>query len=261
MKKQVKLMSSSVLALIAVGILAPSVGEVAEAAEVATYPGWGAVGFTEGSDITDPVDPEDPEQPIDPEEPEEPGPPTGPATPGPLSIDFASNFHFGTTNPISATDRTLYARLQPTSSGNRPNYVQVTDNRGSLEGWTLQVSATEFTVASNAPQHANAVLAGAELSWYNGIIMSSSPKPANGHTEEHTLSFAPGASQNVLWAEKDHGTGTSLLRFGTTDLGTDEEDPEHASTSIRLMVPGGAARQALYTSTITWSLQNVPPQP
>lgn len=252
MKKQIKLMSASVLTLIVAGALAPP---ATLAVEAATYPGWGAVGFGEGTGVTPPVDPEDPSEPIDPDDPNEPGPPPGPGTSGPLSIDFASNFYFGSNNPISAVDQTLNARLQPTEEGYRPNFVQVTDNRGTFQGWTLQVSATEFTVASDAPAHANAVLTGAELSWSNGQIASVSPTPANGHTAAHTIAFAPAAAQNVLWAGEGHGAGTSLIRFGTTGGGS-----PNAGSSVQLMVPGGVARQALYTSAITWSLQNVPPQ-
>ncbi|WP_213496269.1 WxL domain-containing protein [Lactococcus formosensis] len=255
MKKQIKFMSASVLALIAVGALAPPA--TVEADPVANFPGWGAVGFEVPTDPTHPVDPEDPSEPIDPEEPIDPDLPVGPGTPGPLSIDFASNFYFGQSNPISATNQTINARLQPTTEGYRPNFVQVTDNRGLFTGWTLQVTASQFEVRDDGSDHYGEVLTGAQMSWHNGTIVSVSPNQADGHTATHT--FTPGVAQNALWATAGNGAGTSLLRFGTTDAGTAVDAAGHASSSVRLMVPGGTAREALYTSTITWTLSDTPP--
>ncbi|WP_308004001.1 WxL domain-containing protein [uncultured Lactococcus sp.] len=256
MKKQIKLMSASVLTLIVAGALAPPASVLVEADDV-TYPGWGAVGFQVPTDPTDPVDPENPSEPIDPDDPDQPGPPPGPGTPGPLSIDFASNFYFGSNNAISASNQTLNARLQPTLNDDgvaeeRPNFVQVTDNRGTFAGWTLKVSATQFTVTDSSSPHHEEELGGAQMSWSNGTIVSTSRYPADGHTASHT--FFPGNEVNAMWATEDNGAGTNLLRFGTTSGTT-----PNASSSVQLMVPGGAAREALYMSTITWSLQDVPP--
>lgn len=258
MKKQIKLMSASVLTLIVAGALAPPASVLAEPVEE-TYTGWGAVGFEVPTDPTDPVDPEDPSEPIDPDDPDQPGPGPDEGTPGPLSIDFASNFYFGSENPISGIPQTLNARLQPTTDGDRPNFVQVTDARGVFTGWNLQVEASEFVVPPGQP-HEGTVLTGAQISWRNGTIVSpvSEDIRANGHHASRTL--IPGAPVDAMWADDTYGAGTNLLRFGTTDGDVQEEDDAHASTSVQLNIPAGVARETLYMATITWTISDTPGQ-
>ena len=84
---------------------------------------------------TPPVNPTNPDEEVELEEP-------GESTDGPLSIDHVSNLHFGE-QLISAKPQTYYAALEKMKKGEEtkevPNYVQVTDKRGSNEGWYLSV--------------------------------------------------------------------------------------------------------------------------
>lgn len=96
----------------------------------------GAVSFKANTNPTDPIDPTDPTDPIDPTDPVDPG------TPGPLSLDYASNLNFDM-NEISTKDEVYHATLVEVKDGEStrevPNFVQVTDKRGTNAGWTLEV--------------------------------------------------------------------------------------------------------------------------
>ncbi len=102
------------------------------------------VNFIENTTPTKPVDPENPNpgKPVGPIDPTKPGGPN-PGTQGPLSIDFASSLQFGTSK-ITTTDEVYSAYAQEVVSDGvssfRPQYVQVTDNRGTDAGWKLTVN-------------------------------------------------------------------------------------------------------------------------
>ena len=111
-------------------------------ANAATQPSNGVVNFETDNTPTPPVDPVDPDpnKPVDPVDPTDPNGPE-PGTPGPLSIDYASSFDFGT-QKISTQTHTYNAALQKYKNGtpaDGPNYVQVTDKTGLYTGWDLTV--------------------------------------------------------------------------------------------------------------------------
>ena len=115
--------------------------------------------------------------PLDPGD-AKPGKPTNPTNPtgtatngttGPLSLDYASSFTFGEAM-ISADDAKYYAKPQVFSQDDgktvdRPNFVQVTDKRGTFEGWTLKVKQEkQFSVKDDDTKE----LTGAQLKFLNG---------------------------------------------------------------------------------------------
>lgn len=58
---------------------------------------------------------------------------------GDLTLDFVSSFDFGN-HPISKNDEIYSAAAQKTDDGKSiPNFVQVTDLRGTGNGWSLNV--------------------------------------------------------------------------------------------------------------------------
>ncbi|MDR2832107.1 MAG: WxL domain-containing protein [Streptococcaceae bacterium] len=213
-----------------------------------TYTSKGSITYTPSTGPVTPVDPENPDKPVIPTDPELP---INPGTNGPLSIDFASNFRFGK-QEITSVDKVYDAQAQELSDGTtRANYVQVTDNRGTLAGWTLTAKASEFT-----DQDMNAVagstgyvLEGAQITLTGGNIQTSSKAPATVVKAEETL--LPGQSSSVLLGAKDgEGAGTNLLVFG---------DTSSAATSVKLAVPGKSTKLATnYQSTITWTLADTP---
>ncbi|MFJ8518034.1 WxL domain-containing protein [Lysinibacillus xylanilyticus] len=240
-------------------VLGGSVTAHADEPESKSYNSNAMIQFEAGSDvITPPTNPTDPgEKDKDTGEIVDPGPtlPGGEVpeegTPGPLSIDYASSLNFGT-QKITSTDQFYKAAPQQFSNRTKPegpNYVQVTDGRGSDAGWTLQVKQE-----SQFKSTKDKVLTGAEIRFTNGQVntASASPKPSIVKP-----SFAltikedgTGAAQTIMSAKTDEGSGTYVLAFG---------DDDKAGDSIELFVPGSTTKYAdKYATSITWTLTDVP---
>lgn len=190
----------------------------------------------------DPMDP-DPENPITPTDPEDHENPTS----GPLSIDYVSNLRFGE-QKTTGTDMTYYAQLDNiiASDGteiSRPNFVQVTDKRGSNAGWHLTVTQDgQFKSGEDE-------LAGAVLKLDHASL--STPNDGIEPTANQGISLTPGVSSDVLDAKEDQGTGTWLNRFGA--------DEEEGKSSVSLSVPGKTKKvQGEYKTSLTWTLTDTP---
>ncbi|WP_167629013.1 WxL domain-containing protein [Listeria valentina] len=224
----------------------------ASAAAPADYKSNVIVQFSPSDQIVKPVDPTDPSKtpedgkgPIDPTDPKGPQP----GTPGPLSIDYASSLDFGT-QKITSTDEVYHAAAQKfgdASRGDGPNYVQVTDNRGTETGWFLKVKQQGQFVSTD-----NKELTGAELVFSNGVVntISVSPKPS---VVKSSFSLTPdgnGVAENIMAAKVGEGAGTYVLAFGDDTSGGD---------SISLKVPGSTTKYAdKYATTLLWTLEDTP---
>jgi hypothetical protein len=238
--------TKKIISLTALALIASSTGaSTVFAADGATYDSNGVITYIPSTTPTTPVDPTDPAKPVVPTDPTDPTGPN-PGTNGPLSLDYASSFDFGT-QEITSADKTYFAAANPLSDGStRPNWVQVTDNRGSLSGWTLSVEATDFT---NGKTGTGSVLNGATLKLDNGHIVSASDAPADQSVASVTLT--PGASSGtILGATDGNGAGTNLLVWG---------DDTTKASSVSLAVPGKTTKLAdTYQSTLTWTLTDTP---
>ena len=202
--------------------------------------------FKAGNDnITPPVDPEEPGEPGEPTEPG--GGDPEPGTPGPLSIDYASSLTFGE-QEITSKDQTYFAAAQKFKGGrgDGPNYVQVTDSRGTEEGWSLQVIQDgQFETEKGK------ILDGAEITFKNAWVntASSSKKPS---IVKESYTLTPGKAENMMSAKAGEGNGTFVLVFGNKDV---------AAKSIELKVPGKTTKYAgQYSTSFTWTLTDVPGQ-
>ena len=215
------------------------------------------VTFTENSEVTKPInpidseeevtkDPNDPKNPDDPENPEDNNHEDG--TQGPLSIDYVSNFHFGKHN-ISGSDQVYYAKLDTVKGkdGNKevPNFVQVTDNRGTNKGWKLTVKQNgQFKAAETE-------LTGAELKLSNPFVNSATDKKFAPAAKEVTLN-PDGSTQEVTIAEAGNGMGTWTTAYG--------KDNVEGTKSVSLSVPGTTAKvkDTKYKTSLTWTLEDTP---
>ncbi|MGY3713876.1 WxL domain-containing protein [Lactococcus petauri] len=213
----------------------------------------GDVSFVEDTDPTDPLDPTDPTDPVDPLDPIEP-------TDGPLSLDYASSFHFGE-QKISAKDETYYAafdKIKGAEEGqtiDKPNWVQVSDKRGTNAGWKLQVQqGTQFTTGQGESAKE---LKGAEIKITNPIVKTTPDNQATAPTANSEITLIPGAdgaagaAQDVMTAQQDQGMGTWLDGFGNESNG---------DKSISLSVPGVSekVKDGKYTTDLTWVLTDTP---
>ena len=150
-----KILLKSTVLLTTALIVGPIIASEADAASTGgDYTSNGYVNFAEGDNTgINPVDPLDPSVPVGPTNPD--GTDPTPGTGGALSIDFASSLSFGT-QKISSKDATYFAHAQWISKDKdgsavdmtRPNYVQVTDTRGTWDGHHIGLSG--FTPAGTA---------------------------------------------------------------------------------------------------------------
>ncbi|AQP53425.1 cell surface protein [Vagococcus penaei] len=224
---------------------------VVSTTQAADYTSQGSITFEEDSSITNPVDPLDPDKPVTPIDPVNPDGPK-PGTPGPLSIDYASSFQFGT-QKITTVDKDYYAHLQSyTKQGESdaktgPNYIQITDKRGTQEGWLLSVKQEAQFSTSDKEE-----LEGAQLSFNHASAISSvdakyAPTVNNGATEKVLV---PNQSMPLLTAEEGKGMGTWVYRLG---------DETTANQGVKLSIPGKSIKLAKkYETTLTWTLANTP---
>ncbi len=192
---------------------------------------------------TNPVDP------VDPTDPNEPGDGGGTGEAGPLSIDYVSNFNFGT-HKVPTKDEVYTAEDDTGKTGKTyPNYVQISDQRaGAPKGWSLTVSQNgEFKDSKSNG------LTGAEIVLGNATVeTTTNTYPSTNNTVTSATngsSLQPGgASLNVMSAKAGGGSGTWLDVFGSAKAST-----------VKLKVPAAAHPNAdKYSTTLTWSLADTP---
>lgn len=207
-----------------------------------TKDGEGSILFQENTDITKPLDPTNPTKPISP---------TKPPTKGPLSIDFATDFSFGTHERNTTADEEYFATLATVKlleTGKKkkvPHFVQVTDNRNNGIGWKLYVQ-------QNSPltNEEGFVLKGATLNFYNVSFLSldnigkvpitnaTNPIVISGDTIQNTL---------LAIAESGTGMGSYAIQFGG--------ESEEGLKSISLKIPKSSEKKdGSYSTTLTWLL-------
>ncbi|WP_103653040.1 WxL domain-containing protein [Bacillus thuringiensis] len=249
-----KTVAFSAVALLTTIILGPPLASAD--ANGGNYNTHGVLEYLPSTDPTNPVDPLDPTNPVTPTDPNLPGgitPDPGDTT-GPLSIDFASEFNFGqqkitTVDTIYNAEPQGYKKADGTSTTG-PNYVQVTDNRGTLAGWSLEVKQNDDFIAQNATAGTSgATLTGASITLKNLKHVSSSPSNASIVGGDTVL--VPGQSSGViLGAKVGEGAGTHLIDFG---------DDTSKDSSVTLTVPGKTTKLAdTYVASLTWSLTDTP---
>lgn len=205
----------------------------------------------DGSDGEKPVHPVEPTKPVTPapdiDGEENPHPPS---TKGPLSINYISNLRFGM-NKASGNDAVYQVKPDQVidetgDSVEVPNYVQITDNRGTNAGWRLTVQQNGAFINGTHQ------LEGTEMVFTNPIASAKSGKEQTAPSLNANFTLtADGQAVLVMSASEDHGMGTWIDRFG--------EDIEQATTSIVLKVPGDSKKIAgKYQTSLTWTLSDVP---
>ncbi len=232
----------------------------AEGEEEEQYHSSGTVQFIPNSDPIDPVDPEnpDPSNPVDPTPPEDPG--TG--TQGPLSVDYASSLDFGV-NRISNQDKVYFARAQTYLNGHKetPNFVQVSDNRGTNSGWTLTVKQDEQFRATE--KTVNEVLTGSQIKLTDPTV-DSNVQGVWQPTAKDEVVLVPGVESVVVAAAQGAGAGTWVVYWGTVETINERDKDGHiqavnVTKAIQLSVPGATPKDAVtYRTKLIWTLTDVP---
>lgn len=195
---------------------------------------------------------EKPLNPIDPSIPVDPIDPNYPHTEGPLSIDYISNITFGS-QKATGNDTTYYTLPDKNTknSSNQaielPNYIQVTDNTGKNEGWSLSVKqGTPFTNGVNT-------LTGTKLTFSNILLKSPNADSTSYAPTAATQIVIEPDNDNlpVITASENKGMGTWLSLFG--------KDADETQKSISLFVPGSSKKvEGVYQTDLVWTLTNTP---
>ncbi|PEX06526.1 cell surface protein [Bacillus cereus] len=244
---KVNLKALGITATMATGLMVTG-GASAFAADGGEYKSNAIIEFESSTDPTNPVDPTDPTNPVNPTDPTDPEGPN-PGTNGPLSIDYASSLDFGK-QKITSTDQVYKAAAQKFNDrGDGPNYAQVTDNRGTETGWSLQVKQEGQFKSESGKE-----LTGAEITFNNGVVntASASSKPSIVKSSFSLTPEGNGVAENIMSAKAGEGAGTYVLAFG---------DDATAADSIELSVPGKTTKYAeKYATSLTWTLTDVPGQ-
>lgn len=209
--------------------------------------------WAEASTTVEPIGDVDPKDPLDPDQPILPeNPPLIPENRGFISIDFVSQFDFGTV-PIRSSTSRYPARPQRISSVDdhesteRPNYIQVSDRRFLPNGWTLSARLSEEGfVSTDAFKH---YLKGASVHLNNIEMVTSKENPSEAPDYVEAIELGP-QNQVIARANENQGTGTWIQRYGN----------EHTmQKSVELEIPIGARPQATsYQGTLRWELSFVP---
>ncbi|WP_086312959.1 hypothetical protein A5821_000531 [Enterococcus sp. 7F3_DIV0205] len=190
-------------------------------------------------------------------------------TKGPLRVDFAPNFKFGTvTMSGNAADyHPLYPKVSlldetgrvtdPLQAKYVPHYVQVTDNRGTNEGWDLTVSATPFKgtiIDTEADLKATLTLGHSQFSTQVKPVNGKDFKPDTLNTNVTLTTDA----KPLIVAKTDQGMGSWAAVFSkdTTATLTDTD----RNPNVTLSVPADSKKNPKeeYKSTITWTLSTTP---
>lgn len=194
--------------------------------------------WAEASTTVEPIGDVDPKDPLDPDQPILPeNPPLIPENRGFISIDFVSQFDFGTV-PIRSSTSRYPARPQRISSVDdhesteRPNYIQVSDRRFLPNGWTLSARLSEEGfVSTDAFKH---YLKGASVHLNNIEMVTSKENRSEAPDYFEAIELGP-QNQVIARANENQGTGTWIQRYGN----------EHTmQKSVELEIPIGARPQA-----------------
>ncbi|MCM3087528.1 WxL domain-containing protein [Bhargavaea ginsengi] len=222
--KVYKKVSLSVLSLLAAFSITSSVSAATSNATITFTPGAGA------PEVLDPENPENPYEPTDPTD-------TGTGETGPLTLDYVSSINFGENEIKTTAQKYQSSTLRP--------FIQVTDRRGTGEGWNVTAQMSNFTVDEQV------TLPGSLLTLSNGSVISTSKSDAP--VPNNPVELNPGGTEvKIVTADQNAGLGSWITRWlaGNTE----------SNENVTLEVPAGMATQGNHTAVITWTLTAGPGQ-
>lgn len=160
---------------------------------------------------------------------------------GVLTLDFVSNLEFGEHELSLTTD--LFPAVNETTP-----FAQVTDLRGTGEGWELRAELGDFT-----NEFGNVTLPGASINLNEGA--------ASANTATEGLSDAPDVNSGITLVSGGETTNVTTATPSTT-----EENDQGMGTwlttwnqnNINLDIPDTVATEGSHTATITWTLHDAP---
>lgn len=194
---------------------------------------------------------------------------------GPLRISKTTNIEFGV-DSISGSDKSYYAHYLGDAEKNaddkyRPNYMQVIDNRGTNQGWSLQVSNDAFKGKNE--KNEDVTLDNAQLVMTSTVTQKNNvDKDTQAVLANDELAVDPAgwtyfanvkvnsSAATIATAKAGNGMGVNNIYFGdVADAASTNEDLASKNRSIELQIPGISTKsKTKYTSTLTWTLTDDP---
>ena len=176
----------------------------------------------------------------------------------PLRISLLTAFNFGEITMSGNTKE--YNALLPQvtlkpsgTKADRPNFVQVTDNRGSNAGWNLTAKISDqFT-------NGTSTLTGSTITLDNGWATPQEAELAQyAPTVSKPVVLSEEDSQLIATAAKDNGMGTWNIFYGALD-GIGQASNGDAKESVTLEVPGKVKKtEGAYKAKVEWTLADTP---
>lgn len=188
---------------------------------------------------------------------------------GPLRFNKVTDIDFGV-RKIAGNNVDYRANYLPADDLGkyRSNYVQVVDNRGSNQGWQLQVSASPFKTADQIELKRTTLIFSATA--VKKLAVDPLTQSIDQHAEtlvtpnaewqlqaEQVITETP---TTIVTAKKQQGMGVHNLYLGdVSNVPSDDEDVTTQNDAIVLKVPGEVTKEkTTYTSIVTWSLLDEP---
>ncbi|QIK69831.1 WxL domain-containing protein [Erysipelothrix sp. HDW6C] len=194
-----------------------------------------SVSFIANEGPTKPVNPIDPTDPVLPETDEE-NKETEMA--GPLSLDVVPNLGFG--------QQKITGSIETYETTNLVPYIQVTDTRGTMTGWTVSAQLTNFTSGDETIDNAR-------LTFGNSVIKTSNTNDTNRPTSATSVTLVSGSeAKTMMNASAGNGMGTWL----NTWLANAQTDA--TNSNVTLDVETSQAKALAYEATINWTLSVAP---
>lgn len=216
-------------------------------------------------------DPEKPEVVVNPGE--------TPSTAGYLRLDVVPTLTYGR-NKISTENQSYAANAQlfHGETKARGNYVQVTDERGTATGWTLQVRQEQhFTSQENASD----MLKGAFLSFDKAWANSTMDKKYTPTLQSDVIKLENvGETYDLAKASINQGVGTWTIAFGASKenreglsetlsplvdengnavIDSQYNKPIEKNSAVTLFLPGDTEKKAVrYQTVLTWIISELP---
>lgn len=182
----------------------------------------------------------DPTSPVNPENPNETSTDIGTGMAGPLSIDYVPTLNFGT--------QVITGEVETYNVLDTRTHLQVTDKRGTGEGWKVTASLSNFT-ATDAPTK---MLPGAVISFSNKSVATTTGNISPAPTVSNFSLTAGGSSAVVANAAVDAGMGIWVEKWFSSNLAGESNE------NVKLTVNTADAYAKTYTATITWTISAAP---
>lgn len=257
-----KLVATSVLATLGLGLVAPQ----ALALEEATFiKGNGTVTFEENDDPThNGEDVEDPENPGTEVVPEPGEGENNNDKKGTLRVDFVSNLKFDKQKITTgkgeyfATPTNVVLKNEDNTPGEtvqRGNFVNITDKRASdsattaAKGWVLNAEMTKGFTSS--VETGESVLKGANITFTNPFVNSTQDE-VNYPTAFSSVVLQQGETMKMASADAGKGWGSYSIEYGRPEV---DGQAATMGESVKLTVPAETPLlTTAYTAEITWTI-------